>query len=54
MMSIEKTLSRVESGQGQMIKLPYTINIKNGVRSKFIDGIDISKIEHEKIQKVIE
>ncbi len=39
---------RVEKGQGHMIKLPYTINIKNGVRSKFIDGIDISKIQPEK------
>lgn len=44
---------RVESGQGHMIKLPYTINIKNGVRSKFIDGIDISKIQPEKLPKVI-
>jgi hypothetical protein len=41
---------RVESGQGHMIKLPYTINIKNGVRSKFMDGIDISKIQPEKFK----
>ncbi len=40
---------RVESGQGHMIKLPYTINIKNGVRSKFIDGIDIGEIDPEKL-----
>ena len=33
-----------------MIKLPYTINIENGVRSKFIDGIDISKIQPEKFK----
>ncbi len=47
--SINRSIcKRVEKGQGHMIKLPYTINIKNGVRSKFIDGIDISKIQPEK------
>lgn len=41
---------RVESGEGHMIKLPYTINFKNGVRSKFIDGVDIHKNQPEKLK----
>ncbi|OGH04305.1 MAG: hypothetical protein A2W22_02445 [Candidatus Levybacteria bacterium RBG_16_35_11] len=49
--SINKAIcKRVETGQGHMIKLPYTINIKNDVRSKFMEGIDISKIQPEKFK----
>ncbi len=40
---------RVEDDSGRMIKLPCGINIKNGVRSRFIDGIDISKIEPQEL-----
>lgn len=40
---------RIEKGDGRMIRMVYSINIKNGNRSRFIDGIDISKIQPEKL-----
>ncbi len=43
---------RVEQKSGHMIKLPYNIQLKNNVRCRFIDGIDISKIQHEKLPKL--
>lgn len=48
--SLNKTIDkRVEKGNGRMIKLPYTINLKNGVRGKFVDGVDLHKIQLEKL-----
>lgn len=43
---------RVEDKTGHMIKMPYTINYKNGVRSKFIDGVDLHKIQPEKLPNI--
>ncbi len=38
---------RVEKGEGHMIKLPYNVQLKNGVRSKFLG--DLHKIQSEKL-----
>ncbi len=40
---------RVQHETGRMIRMVYSINLKNKNRSKFIDGIDISKIQPEKL-----
>lgn len=42
--SIDKCVQKGESG---MIKLPYNIQLKNGVRSEFLG--DISKIQPERL-----
>jgi hypothetical protein len=43
---------RVEAGEGHMIKMPYTKNLKNGVRSKFIGGLDFHKIIPENLPNI--
>ena len=37
----------VQKGEGGMLKLPFNIQLKNGVRSEFMG--DISKIQPEKL-----
>ncbi len=42
-------VQRGEKESGRMIKMPYAINLENGKRGKFIEWIDLHKIQPEKL-----